>query len=99
MFKVFIFILFLIVVVFFFALVFIYRLLLKPFSVNKSGTGKGIIKNVSSITESSVKTSWIEGKIEGQIEVGKRLILRGMSVEEAVEVAGGDVEQLHHRLV
>ncbi len=51
------------------------------------------------ITESSVKTSWIEGKIEGQIEVGKRLILRGMSVEEAVEVAGGDVEQLHHRLV
>ncbi|WP_236870271.1 hypothetical protein [Candidatus Bandiella numerosa] len=51
MFKVFIFILFLIVVVFFFALVFAYKLLLKPFSINKNGIRKDKIKNVNSIEE------------------------------------------------
>jgi hypothetical protein len=39
------------------------------------------------VTESSVKTSWIEGKIE----VARRLIAKGMTVEEAAEIAGIDV--------
>jgi predicted transposase/invertase (TIGR01784 family) len=46
------------------------------------------------VTESSVKTSWIEGKVEGKIEVAKRLILKGMCIEEAAEVAGVSVDVL-----
>ena len=46
------------------------------------------------VTESSVKTSWLEGNIEGKIEVAKRLIAKGMTVEEAAEVAEVDVEWL-----
>ena len=52
------------------------------------------------VTESSIKTSWIEGKIEGmlegkiegKIEVARRLITKGMTVEEAAEVVEIDVE-------
>lgn len=50
------------------------------------------------VAESSVKTSWIEGKIEGReegkIEVAQRLIAKGMAVEEAAEIAGVSVEVL-----
>ena len=45
-----------------------------------------------------MKTSWIEGKIEGKlegkIEVARRLIAKGMTVEEAAELAEVRVEQL-----
>jgi len=46
------------------------------------------------VTESSVKTSWIEGKIEGKIEVARKLISKGMSLEEAAEIAEVSVEVL-----
>ena len=53
------------------------------------------------VTESSVKTSWIEGKIEGKlegkIEVAHRLIAKGMTVEEAAEVAEVNVELVRGR--
>jgi predicted transposase/invertase (TIGR01784 family) len=38
----------------------------------------------------------IEGIIEGKLEVAKRLILRGMSLEEAAEVVGIDAELLNN---
>jgi SOS response regulatory protein OraA/RecX len=46
------------------------------------------------VAESSVKTSWLEGKAEGKAEVARRLIDKGMSVEEAAEIAGVGVEVL-----
>jgi predicted transposase/invertase (TIGR01784 family) len=52
------------------------------------------------VLESSIKTSWFEGEMKGiekgKIEVAKRLILRGMSFEEAAEVVGVDVELLRN---
>jgi predicted transposase/invertase (TIGR01784 family) len=62
------------------------------------------------VLESSIRTSWFEGEIKGRdagiaigigqgiekgkIEVARRLIDKGMSVEEAAEVAGVSVEVL-----
>ena len=70
---------------------------------------EGYIEN-RRVAESSIKTSWlegkiegelkgkIEGKIEGKVEVALRLIDKGMSVEEAAEVAGMSVEELKSRV-
>ena len=40
----------------------------------------------------------MKGKIEGKVEVALRLIDKGMSVEEAAEVAGMSVEELKSRV-
>jgi predicted transposase/invertase (TIGR01784 family) len=36
----------------------------------------------------------VEGRVEGKVEVARRLIAKGMTVEEAAEVAGVSVEVL-----
>ena len=46
------------------------------------------------VGESSIKTSWVEGKIEGKIEVARRLIAKGMTIEEAAEIAEVSVDML-----
>jgi predicted transposase/invertase (TIGR01784 family) len=50
------------------------------------------------VAESSIKTSWLEGHDKGvekgKIQVALRLIDKGMSFEEAAEVAGVSVEAL-----
>lgn len=50
------------------------------------------------VAESSIKTSWLEGHDKGvekgKIQVALRLIAKGMSAEEAAEVAGVSVEAL-----
>ena len=54
MLKVFVFILFFIIAIFFFSLFFVYRLLLKPFNAIKRDSKKKNMKNVSSIEEKDV---------------------------------------------
>ena len=48
--------------------------------------------------ESSIETSWLEGHDKGfekgKIKVARRLIDKGMTIEEAAEVAGLSVEVL-----
>ena len=39
----------------------------------------------------------MEGKIEGKIEVGRRLIEKGTPIEEAAEIVGVSVELLTSR--
>lgn len=54
------------------------------------------------VLESSIRTSWFEGemkgiekgKIEGKIEVARRLIANGMTLEEASEIVEVEVELL-----
>ena len=52
------------------------------------------------VAESSIKTSWLEGHDkgieEGKMEVARRLIDKGMTVEEAAEVAGVSAELLQN---
>jgi hypothetical protein len=53
-FKVLVFILLFIIAIFFFSLVFVYRLLLKPFNASKHDGKKKKMKNVNSIEEKDV---------------------------------------------
>jgi predicted transposase/invertase (TIGR01784 family) len=50
--------------------------------------------------ESSMETSWLEGHdkgyIKAKVEVAHRLIANGMTVEEAAEIAGVDVELVRY---
>lgn len=46
------------------------------------------------VGESSIKTSWLEGKLEGKLEVALRLVEKGMDLEEAAEIAGVGVDLL-----
>ena len=46
------------------------------------------------VGESSIKTSWLEGKFEGKLEVALRLVEKGMDLEEAAEIAGVGVALL-----
>ena len=48
--------------------------------------------------EKGIELGKLEGKIEGKVEVALRLIDKGMSVEEAAEVAGMSVEVLKSRV-
>ena len=50
----------------------------------------------ASLVESNYGLGLREGREEGKLEVAKRLVNNGMSVEEAAAVAGISVELLKH---